>query len=123
MLKPVSRAGDQTIAYDEWVLASRTAVSLMRKYHPEERALALEAHHQLVQELNTEFGWHIARAYDIRQREVAAADVPPMSHPLPLANVTRPDEVRPSLTQEQALANAPEAAEGLFGVPRILDED
>lgn len=55
--------------------------------------------------------------------EVAAADVPPMSHPLPLVNVTRADEVRPSLTQEQALANAPVAEEGRFGVPRILDEE
>ena len=55
--------------------------------------------------------------------EVAAADVPPMSHPLPLANVTRPDEVRPSLTQDQALANAPDPKDGRFGVPRILDEE
>ena len=55
--------------------------------------------------------------------EVAAADVPPMSHPLPLVNVTRPDEVRPSLTAEQALANAPEAELDRFSVPRILDEE
>lgn len=55
--------------------------------------------------------------------EVAADDVPPMSHPLPLVNVTRPDEVRPSLSQEDALANAPKAEDGRFGVPRILDEE
>lgn len=55
--------------------------------------------------------------------EVASADVPPMSHPMPLANVTRPDEVRPSLGVEQALANAPHAEEDRFGVPRILDEE
>ncbi len=55
--------------------------------------------------------------------EVAAADVPPMSHPLPLTNVTRPDEVRPSLPVEQALAAAPMAQEQRFAVPRILDED
>lgn len=55
--------------------------------------------------------------------EVAADDVPPMSHPLPLVNVTRPDEVRPSLTQEQALSNAPDPEDGRFGVPRILDEE
>ena len=28
-------------------------------------------------------------------QEVAAEDIEPMSHPLPLTNVTRPDEVRP----------------------------
>lgn len=55
--------------------------------------------------------------------EVASADVPPMSHPMPLANVTRPDEVRPSLGVERALANAPHAEEDRFGVPRILDEE
>ncbi|MFK5633191.1 MULTISPECIES: Asp-tRNA(Asn)/Glu-tRNA(Gln) amidotransferase subunit GatC [unclassified Ornithinimicrobium] len=55
--------------------------------------------------------------------EVAAADVPPMSHPLPLTNVTRPDVVRPGLTAEQALSNAPDAEAGRFGVPRILDEE
>lgn len=55
--------------------------------------------------------------------EVASADVPPMSHPMPLVNVTRPDEVRPSLTVEQALANAPLAQDDRFGVPRILDEE
>lgn len=54
---------------------------------------------------------------------VAADDVPPMSHPLPLTNVTRPDEVRPSLTAEQALAGAPDQDEQRFQVPRILDED
>lgn len=55
--------------------------------------------------------------------EVAAADVPPMSHPLPLTNVTREDVVRPSLDADAALAGAPEAAEQRFAVPRILDEE
>lgn len=54
---------------------------------------------------------------------VAADDVPPMSHPLPLTNVTRRDEVRPSLTAQQALAGAPDQDEQRFQVPRILDED
>ena len=51
------------------------------------------------------------------------ADVPPMSHPMPLVNVTRPDVVRPSLTADEALAAAPEADQQRFSVPRILDED
>lgn len=59
----------------------------------------------------------------VGQISEAAADVPPMSHPVPLVNVTRSDEVRPSLSVEQALANAPDAQDGRFGVPRILDED
>ncbi len=39
-----------------------------------------------------------------------------------IANVTRPDVVVPSLTQDEALAEAPNAAEGRFAVPRILGE-
>lgn len=55
--------------------------------------------------------------------EITADDTPPMSHPLPLENVTRDDVVRPSLTTEQALAGAPKAQADRFAVPRILDED
>ncbi len=59
----------------------------------------------------------------VRVGEVAAADVPPMTHPLPLTNVTRPDELRPSLAPEQVLAGAPASEGQRFRVPRILEED
>lgn len=49
--------------------------------------------------------------------------VEPMSHPMPITNVTRPDEVRPSLTADEALSGAPESELQRFSVPRILDED
>ncbi|MBZ4496987.1 Asp-tRNA(Asn)/Glu-tRNA(Gln) amidotransferase subunit GatC [Dermacoccus sp. Tok2021] len=55
--------------------------------------------------------------------EAAADDIPPMSHPLPLTNVTRPDEVRPSLTADEALSGAPANEQQRFLVPRILSED
>jgi aspartyl-tRNA(Asn)/glutamyl-tRNA(Gln) amidotransferase subunit C len=58
-----------------------------------------------------------------RVGEVAAEDIPPTSHPLPLTNVTRPDVVRPGLTQAEALAGAPAAEDGRFRVPRILGEE
>ena len=54
--------------------------------------------------------------------EVSDADVPPMSHALPLVNVFRADRVRPSLSQHEALASAPSVEEGRFRVPRILGE-
>ena len=38
-------------------------------------------------------------------------------------NVTRPDVIRPGLTQAQALAEAPSADEGRFAVPQILGEE
>jgi aspartyl-tRNA(Asn)/glutamyl-tRNA(Gln) amidotransferase subunit C len=55
--------------------------------------------------------------------EVAADDIPPTSHAVPLVNVFRPDVVRPGLTQQQALAAAPAAEEGRFRVPQILGEE
>jgi aspartyl-tRNA(Asn)/glutamyl-tRNA(Gln) amidotransferase subunit C len=55
--------------------------------------------------------------------EVAADDVPPTSHAVPLTNVFRTDVVRPGLTQQQALAGAPAAEDGRFRVPRILDDE
>jgi aspartyl-tRNA(Asn)/glutamyl-tRNA(Gln) amidotransferase subunit C len=54
---------------------------------------------------------------------VADDDIEPTSHALPLTNVTRPDEVRPGLTQQQALSGAPAHEDGRFRVPRILDEE
>jgi aspartyl-tRNA(Asn)/glutamyl-tRNA(Gln) amidotransferase subunit C len=58
-----------------------------------------------------------------RVQQVAAADIPPTSHPLPLTNVLRPDVPVPGLTAEQALAAAPAAEDGRFRVPRILDTE
>jgi aspartyl-tRNA(Asn)/glutamyl-tRNA(Gln) amidotransferase subunit C len=55
--------------------------------------------------------------------EVAAEDVPPSSHALPLTNVFRADEVRQSLTPEQALSGAPAVEDDRFRVPRILGEE
>lgn len=53
--------------------------------------------------------------------EVATADVPPTASAIPRANVFRPDEPRPSLSAEDALANAPAAADERFLVPRIVE--
>ena len=58
-----------------------------------------------------------------RVGEVAAADIPPTSHSVPLTNVLRDDVVIPCLGQEDALSGAPNAQEGRFRVPRILEEE
>ena len=55
--------------------------------------------------------------------EVATADVAAMSHPLPLANVFRDDVVGEPLSLEQALRNAPDAADGRFRVTAIMGEE
>lgn len=49
--------------------------------------------------------------------------IEPTSHPLAMVNVFRPDEKRTSLSQDEALSNAPEAQDGRFKVPQILGEE
>ena len=55
--------------------------------------------------------------------QLAADDIPPTSHVLPLTNVMRPDENVPCLTPEQALSGAPQVEQQRFSVPRILGEE
>jgi aspartyl-tRNA(Asn)/glutamyl-tRNA(Gln) amidotransferase subunit C len=47
--------------------------------------------------------------------------VEPTAHAMPLANVTRPDAVAPSLPHEEAMRNAPAQSGGLFLVPKIVE--
>jgi aspartyl-tRNA(Asn)/glutamyl-tRNA(Gln) amidotransferase subunit C len=56
-------------------------------------------------------------------QEAAGEDVTPMSHPLPVSNVFRTDEVRDSLTPREALAGAPESEQQRFLVPKILGDE
>jgi aspartyl-tRNA(Asn)/glutamyl-tRNA(Gln) amidotransferase subunit C len=58
-----------------------------------------------------------------RVQEVAAADIPPTSHAVPLTNVLRTDTPAPCLDQQAVLAAAPAAEDGRFRVPRILDDE
>ncbi|MDA0217621.1 MAG: Asp-tRNA(Asn)/Glu-tRNA(Gln) amidotransferase subunit GatC [Actinobacteria bacterium] len=55
--------------------------------------------------------------------EVATADIEPTSHPLAMVNVFRKDEIRPSLTAQEALSGAPAQEESRFKVPQILGDE
>jgi aspartyl-tRNA(Asn)/glutamyl-tRNA(Gln) amidotransferase subunit C len=59
--------------------------------------------------------------YIEKLKEVDVTGVEPTAHAFPLVNVTRPDEVRPSISNEEALRNAPVTANGLFIVPKIVE--
>ncbi len=47
--------------------------------------------------------------------------IEPTSHAIPMVNVLREDILRPSLSREEVLANAPEASDGCFVVPRVIE--
>jgi aspartyl-tRNA(Asn)/glutamyl-tRNA(Gln) amidotransferase subunit C len=60
---------------------------------------------------------HVGQIQAVDVTGVEATD-----NPLKAVNVTRPDQIAPSLTQQEALASAPEALDGRFAVPQILGE-
>jgi aspartyl-tRNA(Asn)/glutamyl-tRNA(Gln) amidotransferase subunit C len=61
-------------------------------------------------------------SYIDKLRALNTVDVPPTSHAVPMTNVMREDEPRPSLSQDEMLANAPERIGELFRVPKIIEE-
>ena len=59
--------------------------------------------------------------YIEKLKQLDVSGVEPTAHAVPMVNVTRRDEVRPSLPHEEALRNAPAKANGLFIVPKIVE--
>ena len=59
--------------------------------------------------------------YIEKLRELDVTNVEPTAHAFPLVNVTRPDQVQPSMPHEDAMRNAPSKANGLFLVPKIVE--
>jgi len=71
------------------------------------------------QKLGAQLG-HIL-GYIEKLKELDVTNVEPTAHAVPLVNVTRPDELRPSLSHDEAMRNAPAQSNGLFIVPRIVE--
>ena len=70
------------------------------------------------------FTGQLAAVLDHAQ-DVASLDtagVPPTAHPLPLENVLRDDEPRPSLDRDEVLSSAPAVEDDRFRVPPVLGE-
>ena len=59
--------------------------------------------------------------YIEKLKELDVTGVEPTAHAVPMVNVTRADEIRPSLPHEEALRNAPKQAGGLFIVPKVVE--
>jgi aspartyl-tRNA(Asn)/glutamyl-tRNA(Gln) amidotransferase subunit C len=78
-------------------------------------ALQPEEKRRLTEQLNA------ILAYMDQLNAVSTDGVEPTAHVLNLVNVFRDDTVRRTLSAEEALANAPEAAQHYFVVPRIVE--
>ena len=59
--------------------------------------------------------------YVDKLNELNIDNIEPTAHAVPLTNVMRADEVQASLSQDDALRNAPRQADGLFVVPKIVE--
>lgn len=78
---------------------------------------------QLTPDEERKFGAQLGQVlgYVEKLKELDVTGVEPTAHAMPLVNVTRLDDVRPSLPHEEALRNAPATAHGLFIVPKIVE--
>jgi aspartyl-tRNA(Asn)/glutamyl-tRNA(Gln) amidotransferase subunit C len=59
--------------------------------------------------------------YVEKLKAVDVSGVEPTAHAFPVQNVFRSDESLPSFSPEEALANAPRSANGLFVVPKVIE--
>ena len=77
----------------------------------------------LTPEEEQKFGAQLGQVlgYIEKLKQLDVAHVEPTAHAVPLTNVTRADEIRPSIANEEALKNAPAQASGLFLVPKIVE--
>jgi aspartyl-tRNA(Asn)/glutamyl-tRNA(Gln) amidotransferase subunit C len=77
----------------------------------------------LTPEEEQKFGAQLGQVlgYIEKLQQLDVSQVEPTAHAMPLVNVIRPDETRPSLPHDDALRNAPAQANGLFVVPKIVE--
>ena len=81
----------------------------------------LELSDQEVSQLSTQLS--AIFEYIEKLNELDTDNVEPLAHCLPIHNVLRDDVPRPSLSNDEALANAPEREDEYFKVPKILDDN
>ena len=85
--------------------------------------VAFLARLKLTPEEEQQFGPQLGQilGYVEKLKELDVSRIEPTAHAVPLLNVTRPDEIKPSLPPSEAMRNAPAAANGLFLVPKIIE--
>ena len=78
---------------------------------------------ELSDEEKDKFTGHINQLLENFQKlqELNTDDVEPTSHVIPVSNVFRKDEVKPSLPVDEVTANGPQVADDCFVVPRIVE--
>ena len=77
----------------------------------------------LTSEEQEQFGAQLSQIihYIGQLNELDVSGIEPTAHAMPLVNITRPDEIQPSLPHAEAMRNAPSQANGLFMAPKIVE--
>lgn len=96
----------------------------MKIQKKEVEAVGLLARIELSEDEKELFGQQLSSilSYIEQLKELDTSQVEPTTHVLSLHNVFREDKVLPSLSPEQALANAPEVKDGFYRVPKIIEK-
>jgi aspartyl-tRNA(Asn)/glutamyl-tRNA(Gln) amidotransferase subunit C len=81
------------------------------------RLARLEIPEDQIEQVQAELGAILEAVGKVSELDLEGVE--PTSHPLDLVNVWDEDEARPSLSREDALANAPDPADGAFRVPAV----
>lgn len=78
---------------------------------------------ELTEEEKAKYARQLGAMLDYAQKlnELDTENVPPTSHVLPIVNVMREDEPRPSSPIENVMLNAPDEEDGQFRVPAVLE--
>lgn len=84
--------------------------------------VALLSRLELSEEEKGQFAEELSKIFEHVEQlnELDVTDVPPTAHALPVQNVFREDIPLPSLSNEEAIANAPDKEDGCFKVPQIV---
>lgn len=96
----------------------------MRLSREEVEHVALLARLELDPQEIERFTWELNQILEHMEKlnELDVSNVQPTSHVIPMTNVLRPDKVEQPLPREEVLANAPDATEDAFRVPRVVEE-
>ncbi|MFZ9023508.1 MAG: Asp-tRNA(Asn)/Glu-tRNA(Gln) amidotransferase subunit GatC [Planctomycetota bacterium] len=89
------------------------------------RRVALLSRLELSDQEVSQFSTQLSAIFEYIEKlnELDTDTVEPLAHCLPIHNVLRDDVPRPSLSNDEALANAPEREDEYFKVPKILDDN
>ena len=89
------------------------------------RRVALLSRLELSDQEVSQFSTQLSAIFEYIEKlnELDTDNVEPLAHCLPIHNVLRDDVPRPSLSNDEALANAPEREDEYFKVPKILDDN